>query len=54
MPTGSQITRDVTSRLQQILKETSGNVMSSVEKSATKKEMSCTPKVHPDNNVIGT
>ena len=53
MPTGSQITRDVTSRLQQILKETSGNIMSSVDKSTTKKGLSYTPKVQPGNSVIG-
>ena len=38
MPTPSQITRDVTSRFKQILKETSGNVISSGEKSSKKRE----------------
>ena len=54
MPTGSQITRDVTSRLQQILKETSGNVMFCEEKSASKKPVSRTPKenVRPNSKAV--
>ena len=43
MPTASQITRDVTSRFKQILKETSGNVISSGEKSSKKRETTRTP-----------
>ena len=43
MPTASQITRDVTSRFKQILKETSGNVISSGEESLKKRETTRTP-----------